>query len=1251
MSQDIGSVGTAYVELQADLSALAGQFSQANAEAGQAGEAAGLSFSRGMGQSVNLSPVAAQLSFLDEPLSQVAAGAEQMGLAFHDSEIIAVSSANSMAAAVSSVAPATEVARTGIVAMAADLESSRSAINRFGTEAQNLGMILSIGVTLPLAGLAAASIQAYASMDSLKRGLTAVTGSAEEAQRQFEDLKTVALLPGLDLTSIVQGATRLQAFGFTATEAKTALQAFGNAIASVGGGPAELNRVIVQLGQMAGAGKILTQDLRPIIEQVPQVAAIIKATLGSDALSDPEKALEKLGLTSKQYIDDMLVPGLLKLPQVSGGIKNDMVNMSMAITQALAQIGESLAPTFHTITEVAVPAVQLLVYAFTSLPGPIQSGIIAFAGLAAAIGPTTYAVGFMTKGFADVLGMLNLATNAMGLTGAAADAVAVSTTAAGTAAAVATPEIAAEAAAVEQLGLFAETGAAELGTFTEAEAGAGAAAAVAAGSSGGFTLLGVSLTTLGTSLATLSGFLGGAFLGSWLAQMQSARPPVDQLEASVKALGVNVADLKAKLADGSLTAEQYATHLQNIVIQAGQSAGGLKGLAAANDKANQSFAEVPKVAAEAVKAQGELRKAYADAQAGYQTLLAAQAQGTDVAVALVLAHDKLTAAFKALNPQIAENEKAQKAATEALKADSEERNKQDQLLLTAFDQKKKALTDLEAAQKEATQAGRDDIDFSAQLQVAKDNLKAAFDRLNLAVQQNYVEQLAANNGTKQASDVQEKQTDQIGKLQQATVDYTKVTKDATQQQILHQIALTGSFNTVQNGITIFHDVGQAMQDAAKAGTLTWAEVQKSIISVRDSLVTVPSAIDGVTASIEVMRGQGVQKIQTLADTIGGLKAAFLSVSDALNGTSAAVPQWVLNNTVAIVNGVHVVSDAAKALFANNTALAQSQEKVAGAQQQVNTVMVAGQAVMVSSNTVTSSATTAAQDLATAAQQVAAGFTQTGNASGAAVAGINKVASAAASAKTSLDALAWSENSDPGASMDAPINGAAGVSVTTDRSTVEATAIAHPGTFAFGAAAQMQYDDYIAAQEALGAANLAAAATIDTNTASVTANSAAVAGNTKQADAATPTLSDMTDQLWRLVDAGQGGSTAAADLRAQIAALQTTAVVATNAYTDATAAATSYGTAIQAVADTTALAVAQTVAAIQTTKAALGIVAPTPTVPVTAAPSTGSTQGMTLASPSTWYTTGGPPVQITIAAQTAAAVGQQVTMMLRSIGMN
>lgn len=272
-------------------------------------------------------------------------------------------------------------------------------LDRIGQELQTMGRTISMSVTLPLVALAGVSLKAAGDMQALKKGLEAVTGSAEEAEKEFQRLKEVAKLPGLGLTEAVQMSVLLQATGFSAQQARNSIMQFGNALALVGRGREDLSGVLVQLSQMASKSKVVAGDLKPIMERTPQIATIIKKAFGT---IDTEE-IQKMGVSTTEMIN-VIMRGLEQLPRATGGINNAFENAKDAVTQALAGIGEALNKTFNieglinTMTEKLIAMVD----AFNNLSPAMQKTIFIVAGIAAVVGPAILALGLMASAIAAI---------------------------------------------------------------------------------------------------------------------------------------------------------------------------------------------------------------------------------------------------------------------------------------------------------------------------------------------------------------------------------------------------------------------------------------------------------------------------------------------------------------------------------------------------------------------------------------------------------------------------------------------------------------------------------------------------------------------------------------------------------------------------------------------------------------------------------------------------------------------------------
>lgn len=183
--------------------------------------------------------------------------------------------------------------------------------------------------------LALSNLEAYADFDGLVRGLKTLEGTADATTKRIERLREVAKSPGLGFEEAVKGDIRLRSAGLSADLAARALGAFGNAIASVGGGKADLDGAVLALSQMAALGKVTAEDMNQLGGRMPQIRAAMKAAFGT---ADTE-ALQALGLSIEEIMEG-LVGQLEKLPQATGGARNALDNYTMGWSELKVEAAE-----------------------------------------------------------------------------------------------------------------------------------------------------------------------------------------------------------------------------------------------------------------------------------------------------------------------------------------------------------------------------------------------------------------------------------------------------------------------------------------------------------------------------------------------------------------------------------------------------------------------------------------------------------------------------------------------------------------------------------------------------------------------------------------------------------------------------------------------------------------------------------------------------------------------------------------------
>ena len=290
------------------------------------------------------------------------------------------------------------------------MQNAARQMQKAGQQLQDVGKSMTMNLTAPIVALGAAALYSFGQIDALKRGLISFSGSAAAAEDEFVKLRDVAKLPGIGLEEAVKGSINLQAIGMSADDARVAMKAFGNAIATVGGGRESFELAIRGFGQLSNASKPLQQDLYQIANQLPQVNKLMIEAFGTNRAED----LAAKGITGKQ-LAEFLVKSLSELPKVAGGIKNAFENMGDSVSNALAGFGKAIDESFDISGKLNAFAewIEKVAKGFENLQPWVQKTILVIVGLVAAIGPLLLVIGGIVQimptllmGFAAVKGAI-----------------------------------------------------------------------------------------------------------------------------------------------------------------------------------------------------------------------------------------------------------------------------------------------------------------------------------------------------------------------------------------------------------------------------------------------------------------------------------------------------------------------------------------------------------------------------------------------------------------------------------------------------------------------------------------------------------------------------------------------------------------------------------------------------------------------------------------------------------------------------
>lgn len=163
--------------------------------------------------------------------------------------------------------------------------------------------------------IAKSFIDTAASFEKTKLMLEGLSGSAEQAEKDFAWIKDFAKSTPFDIQSVSDAFVKLQVAGIDPTSG--ALQTLTDSVAAFGGGSDELKRVSIAIGQMAGKGVISMEELRQQIGEVlPDAMKSMAAEMGK-SLPELSKLIETGSLDAKTGLE-ALFSGLEKAHKGAG---------------------------------------------------------------------------------------------------------------------------------------------------------------------------------------------------------------------------------------------------------------------------------------------------------------------------------------------------------------------------------------------------------------------------------------------------------------------------------------------------------------------------------------------------------------------------------------------------------------------------------------------------------------------------------------------------------------------------------------------------------------------------------------------------------------------------------------------------------------------------------------------------------------------------------------------------------------------
>lgn len=174
-----------------------------------------------------------------------------------------------------------------------------------------------------------------ADLQTAQIGLTTLLGSAEEAGKTVERIKVEAARTPFELVGLTQAVQLLSSVTKSGDKAVDVVLDIGEGLAAMGKGQAELDRIIVNLQQIASVGKAATIDIKqfafsgiPIYEMLTEQTGLAGEALG--------EFIENGGVSF-----DLITEMFDKANDAGGRFFNAYVNQAGSFNQSLSNLKDS----------------------------------------------------------------------------------------------------------------------------------------------------------------------------------------------------------------------------------------------------------------------------------------------------------------------------------------------------------------------------------------------------------------------------------------------------------------------------------------------------------------------------------------------------------------------------------------------------------------------------------------------------------------------------------------------------------------------------------------------------------------------------------------------------------------------------------------------------------------------------------------------------------------------------------------------
>ena len=280
-------------------------------------------------------------------------------------------------------------------------KKTSSNITKVAESMNAAGKKMSTFITLPILGIAAASLKSAASMEQAAISFEVLLGSAGKAQAMLKEIEAFANTTPFAFPDLADSAKMMLNFGIAAEDIMPNLKMLGD----ISGGNAEkLQSLSLVFAQIASNGKLMGQDLLQMINA------------GFNPLTEIAKKTGKsMAVLRKEMEDgaisfDMVQDAMKAATSEGGQFFGMMDKQGKSLSGMMSTLIDNITALARSIVSVLLPPIKSIIDGITSfidsfgkLDESTKVIILTITGLVAAIGPFLIITGKMILAYQSAL--------------------------------------------------------------------------------------------------------------------------------------------------------------------------------------------------------------------------------------------------------------------------------------------------------------------------------------------------------------------------------------------------------------------------------------------------------------------------------------------------------------------------------------------------------------------------------------------------------------------------------------------------------------------------------------------------------------------------------------------------------------------------------------------------------------------------------------------------------------------------------